>query len=223
MDSQAEMFRRPKTQHRARVSIVLLLVMMTAMAVFFAAAPAAAQEDAARRVIAIEASKGRMIRLDVPVKTVFVANPEIADVQIKSPMVMYVTGKKPGETTIIAVDEQDRVLVNISITVNHNLSRLKRTIDAVLPGNRILVRSVDGAPSVGCSWTKPVIGTACVHAGSPSTSPSMVGASTARAAVATCPAAGGVEPVAGCAKAGAAAERERNREKPTRSCFVYIQ
>jgi pilus assembly protein CpaC len=139
------MFRRPKTQHRARVSIVLLLVMMTAMAVFFAAAPAAAQEDAARRVIAIEASKGRMIRLDVPVKTVFVANPEIADVQIKSPMVMYVTGKKPGETTIIAVDEQDRVLVNISITVNHNLSRLKRTIDAVLPGNRIHVRSVDGA------------------------------------------------------------------------------
>jgi pilus assembly protein CpaC len=118
---------------------------MTAAAVLFAAAPAAAQEDAARRVIAIEASKGRMIRLDVAVKTVFVANPEIADVQIKSPMVMYVTGKKPGETTLIAVDDKDRVLVNISLTVNHNLSRLKRTLDAVMPGNRIQVRSVDGA------------------------------------------------------------------------------
>lgn len=145
MDKEFETYRRRHAQHRARVSTVLLLVLMTAMAVFFAAAPAAAQEDAARRVIAIEASKGRMIRLDVPVKTVFVANPEIADVQIKSPMVMYVTGKKPGETTLIAVDEKDRVLVNISVTVNHNLSRLKRTLDAVMPGNRIQVRSVDGA------------------------------------------------------------------------------
>ena len=145
MNKEIETFGRRRAQQRARVSTVLLLVLMTAMAVFFAAAPAAAQEDAARRVIAIEASKGRMIRLDVPVKTVFVANPDIADVQIKSPMVMYVTGKKPGETTLIAVDEKDRVLVNISITVNHNLSRLKRTLDAVMPGNRIQVRSVDGA------------------------------------------------------------------------------
>ena len=145
MENEFETFRRRHAQQRARVTTVLLLVLMTAMAVFFAAAPVAAQEDAARRVIAIEASKGRMIRLDVAVKTVFVANPEIADVQIKSPMVMYVTGKKPGETTLIAVDEKDRVLVNISVTVNHNLSRLKRTIDAVMPGNRIQVRSVDGA------------------------------------------------------------------------------
>ncbi len=144
MESEFEDFGRRPAHHRARVSTVLLFVLMTAIAVF-AAAPAAAQEDAARRVIAIEASKGRMIRLDVPVKTVFVANPDIADVQIKSPMVMYVTGKKPGETTLIAVDEKDRVLVNIAVTVNHNLSRLKRTIDAVMPGTRIQVRSVDGA------------------------------------------------------------------------------
>ncbi len=145
MEKEIDLYRWRHARQRMRVSTVLLLVLMTAMAVFFAAAPAVAQEDAARRVIAIEASKGRMIRLDVPVKTVFVANPEVADVQIKSPMVMYVTGKKPGETTLIAVDEKDRVLVNISVTVNHNLSRLKRTIDAVMPGNRIQVRSVDGA------------------------------------------------------------------------------
>jgi pilus assembly protein CpaC len=145
MEINLEGYRMRKAQHRARISTLLLLVVMTAIALLFAAAPAAAQEDAARRVIAIEASKGRMIRLDVPVKTVFVANPEIADVQIKSPMVMYVTGKKPGETTLIAVDEKDRVLVNIAVTVNHNLSRLKRTLDAVMPGNRIQVRSVDGA------------------------------------------------------------------------------
>jgi len=145
MENGLEELGTRRAHHRTRRSTVLVLVLVTALAVAFAAAPAAAQEDAARRVISIEASKGRLIRLDVPVKTVFIANPEIADVQIKSPRVMYVTAKKPGETTLIAVDENDRVLVNVSITVNHNLSRLKRTLDAVMPGNLIQVRSIDGA------------------------------------------------------------------------------
>jgi pilus assembly protein CpaC len=118
---------------------------MTALALVIAAAPAAAQTDPVRRVISLEQSKGRIVRFDVPVKTVFIANPDVADVQVKSPMVLYVTAKKPGETSLIVVDENDRVLADIGITVNHNLSRLKRTLDAVMPGNRIQVRSVDGA------------------------------------------------------------------------------
>lgn len=127
------------------LAVAALTVLLLALA---PAAPAWAQAaggDAPRGAITVEASKGRLIRLDVPVKTVFIANPEIADVQVKSPKIIYLLGKKPGETTLIAVDENDRVLVNVGVTVNHNLSRLKRAIDAVLPGNRIGVRSVDGA------------------------------------------------------------------------------
>lgn len=105
----------------------------------------AVAQDAARRHIALETSKGRLIRINSPVKTVFIADPNIADVQVKSPTLIYLTGKKAGETTLIAVDDQDKVLINAGITVNHNLSRLKRTIDAVIPGNRINVRSIDGA------------------------------------------------------------------------------
>jgi pilus assembly protein CpaC len=121
------------------------------------AAPALAQgnADASRGNITVEASKGRLIRLDVPVKTVFIANPDVADVQVKSPKIIYLLGKKPGETTLIAVDENDRVLVNVGVTVNHNLSRLKRAIDAVLPGNRIQVRSVDGAVVLTGSANSP--------------------------------------------------------------------
>lgn len=131
--------------HKLRLSTVLWLVLMTAVAVVTAATPVMAESQPVRRAISLEQSKGRMIRFDVAVKTVFIANPEIADVQVKSPMVLYVTAKKPGETSLIAVDENDHVLADIGITVNHNLSRLKRTLDAVMPGNRIQVRSVDGA------------------------------------------------------------------------------
>src|SRR5687767_16036524 len=90
--------------NRMRLSTVLLLALITAFAVVLAAVPAAAEtatETAERRAISLEQSKGRMIRFDVPVKTVFIANPEIADVQVKSPMALYVTAKRPGETSLI--------------------------------------------------------------------------------------------------------------------------
>ena len=131
--------------HKGGLAASLFLILMTVLALIVATDEAAAQSDPARRFIALEQSKGRLIRFDVPIKTVFIANPEIADVQVRSPMVVYLTAKKPGETTLVVVDDGDRVIADIGVTVNHNLSRLKRTLDAVLPGNRIQVRSVDGA------------------------------------------------------------------------------
>ena len=58
--------------------------------------------------ITLDVSKGIIIRLDRPCSSVFVADPDIADVQLKSPTVLYIMGKGAGETTIYAVDQQDR-------------------------------------------------------------------------------------------------------------------
>ena len=60
--------------------------------------------------INLETDKGVLIRLDRPASTVFVANPEIADIQVKSPRLIYLFAKKPGETTLYAVDQAERVL-----------------------------------------------------------------------------------------------------------------
>lgn len=95
--------------------------------------------------LAVEVSKGRIVRLSKPAKTVFVADPTIADVQVKSSKLIYLFGKKVGETTLIAVDGDDKVLLNTGISVNHNLTRMRRALAAVLPKNRIRVRSIDGA------------------------------------------------------------------------------
>src|SRR6185369_13154689 len=46
--------------------------------------------------LVLEAGKGTLIRLDRPAATVFVANPDVADVQVKSPSLIYVTAKAPG-------------------------------------------------------------------------------------------------------------------------------
>ena len=44
----------------------------------------------------LEAGKGTLIRLPRPAATVFIANPDVADVQVKSPALIYVNGKIPG-------------------------------------------------------------------------------------------------------------------------------
>ena len=60
----------------------------------------------------------------------FVAAPDIADVQVKSPTMIYVFAKKPGDTVLYAVDDQDRVLLNTIVSVTSPLSRIKAQLDA---------------------------------------------------------------------------------------------
>lgn len=95
--------------------------------------------------IALEVNKGRLVRLARPASTVFIADPKVADVQVKSPSLVYLFAKAPGETTLYAVDEAERVLANLDITVDHNLSRLRTAIDKLAPGQAVTVASIDGA------------------------------------------------------------------------------
>jgi pilus assembly protein CpaC len=85
-----------------------------------------------------------LVRLSGPAATVFVANPEIADVQVKSPTLVYITAKAPGETVIYAVDASDSVLLNAPILVEHDVSRLRSSLRQLAPGDRISADSVDG-------------------------------------------------------------------------------
>ena len=89
------------------------------------------------RPITIEVNKGVLVRLAQPASTVFVANPDIADVQVKTPKLIYITAKTPGETVIYAVDAAENVLLNAPIRVSLNLSRLRRSLQEIVPGARI--------------------------------------------------------------------------------------
>jgi pilus assembly protein CpaC len=94
--------------------------------------------------IVLEVNKGTLIRLGAPAATVFIANPDIADVQVKSPSLIYVSAKSPGETVIYAVDASDSVLLNSPVRVEHDLSRLRSSLRQLAPGERISAASVDG-------------------------------------------------------------------------------
>ncbi|HEX4194077.1 MAG TPA: type II and III secretion system protein family protein [Stellaceae bacterium] len=119
-----------------------------ALAIAFAAIPAqhlwASQIVAPTGApIALDVSKGVIIRLDRPCSSVFVADPDIADVQLKSPTVLYIMGKGAGETTIYAVDQQDAVLLNSRVEVHQDIDRLTRDIRTIDPSGHVQIKAVD--------------------------------------------------------------------------------
>ena len=77
------------------------------------------------------------------IKAGFIADPTIADIQVKSPRLVYILGKQSGETSLFAVDADEHVIANRRIIVNHDLNRLRSALKAILPNDNVSVRSVD--------------------------------------------------------------------------------
>lgn len=91
----------------------------------------------------VEVGKGRLVQLDHPATSVFVADPDVADVQVKSPSLIYVFGKSGGETTLFAVGDNDEVLLNMPIRVRLDVARVQQAIRDLAPRSAVSVESVD--------------------------------------------------------------------------------
>lgn len=99
---------------------------------------------ASDRVIQVEINKGSMVKLDRPASSVVVADPLTADVQVVSPKLVFVHGKKVGETSIYAVDGADEEILNATIEVTHNLSGLNRAVKRAAPDADVDFKTVGG-------------------------------------------------------------------------------
>ena len=97
------------------------------------------------RHIALEVREGSLIRLDRPASNVFIADPDVADVQIKSPTLIYVFGKSPGETSLYALGNDDKVLFSGLVSVGHDVTRLKEALHLLLPASDVKATSFDGS------------------------------------------------------------------------------
>lgn len=93
--------------------------------------------------IAIVVGAGQLIKVDGEFSSLFVANPDVADVEVKSPRLLYLTGVGVGETTLFAVDEGDNVLMSANIRVTHNTQALQQGIARVVPGRSVSATTVD--------------------------------------------------------------------------------
>ena len=77
-----------------------------------------------------------------PASTVFIANPDIADVQVISPTSVMVYGKKEGQTTLKITDKNGRDLVYKTVMVKQNLAALREALKTVVRGSDIQADSI---------------------------------------------------------------------------------
>ncbi|HUZ75044.1 MAG TPA: type II and III secretion system protein family protein [Stellaceae bacterium] len=135
-----------------RLSAVFLALFALATAAVPPGAARAAQIVAPHGLtLDIGVNQGQLVKLAKPVNSVFIADPAIADVQVKSPQLVYVIGKAAGVTTLYAVSEQDEVLLNAQVHVRYDAARIASAIRDLVPHSAVAVNAV--ADSVVLSGT----------------------------------------------------------------------
>jgi pilus assembly protein CpaC len=95
--------------------------------------------------LALTIGSGELVTLDAPATTVFVANPEVADVQIAGARSIFVFGVATGQTTFFALDADGLPLARREVSVTHDLSGLRRALASRFPSQRITLTSAPNA------------------------------------------------------------------------------
>ncbi len=117
-----------------------------------AAAPASAQPPAPLPPpffgsLAMAQGKGKLIKLPRPVANLFVADDSIASVRPASPGVMFVFGKQPGTTDIVATDQDGNRIAQYAVTISpsdYQSSMVQSQSASVAPGSGVTAQSVPG-------------------------------------------------------------------------------
>ena len=99
------------------------------------ATPAVAQSRTAKpsETLTLSQNAGSMVRTSAPMTDLFVADPSIADVQVRSSTQLYIFGKSSGETTVYATDKAGRVVYAANVRVGTNLGSVGEMLHLAMP------------------------------------------------------------------------------------------
>lgn len=108
-----------------------------------AADPVQLGQESGSVPVQLKSGKGTFIPLAGDANAVFVAEPEIADVEIKFANMLYVYGKTPGQTTLHVLDADGQILISRTVQVIANIQELQSALREVLPDVAITVTPVN--------------------------------------------------------------------------------
>lgn len=121
----------------------LARLVLAGLVLFLAAAPSAAQRVVSPSgEIQLFLREGKIIEVDTPLYSVFVADPEVADVMLQSPNAVYVFGRSVGETTVFLADESGKTVVGRTLRVTHNTDAIEQAISSLGLSGQVSARSV---------------------------------------------------------------------------------
>ena len=93
--------------------------------------------------VRIPLSQSRLFRLETPVASVFVANPEIADVQLVSSGVLFVVAKAVGRTSVAALDADSELVGEWTIATVLDIQPARAAIEGVPALRNVVVRQLN--------------------------------------------------------------------------------
>ena len=114
-----------------------ILLRVVAVATAVVVTTAAAAQDRLR----IDVGEAELLRLSSPAEAVFVADPEVADVQVSGSSTIIVFGVATGTTRLFALDAAGAPIVSRQIRVQHNVGELQTAIRERFPGNQVRITS----------------------------------------------------------------------------------
>jgi pilus assembly protein CpaC len=132
------------------MTMKMILKAGVAAAVFAAgtvqAAPVkpAASAAATGQPIVLSVGRGKQINLPSPVTDVIVADPNVADVDVRSSKQLYILAKGPGETTIYATDAAGRNVYTATVRVGNNLDSIDQMLLLAMPEADIKIATMNG-------------------------------------------------------------------------------
>jgi pilus assembly protein CpaC len=129
-------------------------VLLLALAIAAAGSAATAANVAGRKPMTIDVDQAELVQLPEPATTVFVANPDIADVQVPNPSRFVVFGKKPGITTIYAMAGNGRV-TSYTVTVRRPINDIAAALREQVPGAQVAVSSMPGGITISGNVASP--------------------------------------------------------------------
>jgi len=133
---------RPASPTRAAAPAGPALLAVLLLALLLATAQAALA-DAPPQAVPLAVGKSMVVRTAQPAARVSVADEGIAGVVVLSPQQVYITGKKPGGTTLTLWNAAGAITQVYDIQVTPDLAQLKEMLHRVLPDEKdIMVMAV---------------------------------------------------------------------------------
>jgi len=125
-----------------KIKLMVAAIAAVPMAVMPATTAIAQQVVSPSQEIVLSIGRGELVTVPGSMADVFVANDEVADVQVKSQRQLYVFGKAGGETTIYASNERGDVIFSANIRVGSNIGSVDQMLTLAMPDAKVSVSTM---------------------------------------------------------------------------------
>ncbi|MEP3226971.1 MAG: type II and III secretion system protein family protein [Parasphingorhabdus sp.] len=93
--------------------------------------------------VSVAVGRGKLITLPAPIEDIFIADDNIADVQVRSPRQVYIFGKSGGQTSFYATSRSGKVVYSAEVSVGAEISSIDQMLGLAMPDANIAVSTTN--------------------------------------------------------------------------------